>query len=333
MIHLTKGFSMRPMFTVLFSLAILPLGAIHAAELSGTWQYEKGAEYFGQLKSVPAPAWRTLQISNGQLALSATCIVTLKPQRYTYSDAFQSLAKEDVDEPSLEKYLLKNFSVSLSKATSYYQASTQPSDCNKPLRDFLVIDNKLIIPFAGSAFYSFVRSDAAGSKAANASASLYGHKPSQLPFNTASYMNLCLATLPRIKGVPQAIEKCGPVYFPYVAAPNGDVLTQLIGTHDYQKGGARHAEDYANPFAHKLHPTFVVLPPLNDILLVRVDDLEPGAGENRDTMSGAFLVIKDGKVTDQINRGCIITKDYICTDEDGKPQYQLQNTGKFQKLN
>jgi hypothetical protein len=324
---------MRSRCFLFLSIGIVPLTIVHAADLSGTWQYEKGEEYFGQLKTVPPPQNTILQIANGQLALSAKCIVTLEPKKYNYPDAFQSLAKEDVEEQALDKYLSKNFSFSPLKTAAYYQPGKQATDCNKPLRDFFVTENKLLVPFAGSAFYSFVRSDGNAGKAASSAPQLYGHKLSHLPFSMTSYANICLATLPLSKGIPKTTDKCAPVYAPQIASPNGDALTLLIGTHDYKQGGARHADDYVNPFANKLHPTFVVLPPLKDVVLVRVDDLEPGLGEKRDTMSGAFLAIKNGKVSDQLNQGCFITTDYVCRDDDGKPQYQLMETGKFKKLN
>ena len=75
------------------------------------------------------------------------------------------------------------------------------------------------------------------------------------------------------------------------------------------------------------------LRPQDRLGLVRVDDLEQGPNEQRDVMSGVFLAIKNGKVTDQLNEGCTITTDYACVDDDGKRRYQLLGTGKFQKLN
>jgi hypothetical protein len=300
---------------------ILP---VHAADPAGTWQYDKGAEYFGQLKPLPPPRFQTLQISNGQLILSTRCIVPLTPQSYAYDVLFQSLLKEDVDEAKLTPYLSKQFAITLIGVKTLYEAERHASRCNLHLTDFIVTDNALLVPFAGSAFYRFVR----GADTPQ----LYGRKTSQLPFNSAAYSSTCLGRLPISKGVPQATTKCGPVYMPYVAADNGDALSQLIGTHDYQQGGARYADDYANPFANKLHPVFVMLPPMEDVLLVRVDDMEPGPNEQRDVMSGVFLAIKDDKVTDQLNQGCLITSDYACVDEDGKRQYQLLESGKFQKL-
>lgn len=237
---------------------------------------------------------------------------------------FQPLLKQDVTETKLAPYLSKQFGVTLESVNAYYEAEDHPNRCNRPLGDFILTENVLLVPFAGSAFYRFVR--------AADTPQLYGRKTSHMPFNLTAYTTACLGSLPMTKGVPQATAKCGPVYMPYVATANGDALSQLIGTHDYQKGGARYAEDYAPPFANKLHPVFIMLPPMKDVLLVRVDDLEQGPNEQRDVMSGVFLAIKNGKVTDQLNEGCTITTDYACVDDDGKRQYQLLETGKFQKL-
>jgi hypothetical protein len=160
----------------------------------------------------------------------------------------------------------------------------------------------------------------------------YERKTAQLPFHPANYVTHCLAKIPMVKGVPQGTTKCSPVYTPYVATATGDALAQVIGNHNYKQGGALYADDYAPPFASKLHPVFVVLPPLKDVLLVRVDDMEQGPGEQRDVMSSVYLAIKNGKVTGQLNDGCVITTEYACADEDGKRLYQLLESGRFQQL-
>lgn len=324
---------MRSRFSVFFLIGAMPWALVHAADLAGTWQYEKAADYSGRLKNIPPPRFPTLQIANGKLTLSPDCVVAVRSTKYFYSDPFQALLKEGIEEPSLDKYLGKAFSFPALNKAGYYEADGEKPECNKPLREFFVSDNKLIVPFAGSAFYSFVRSDGQAGKAAAASPQLYGHKLSHLPFSMPGYSSTCLTSLPIRKGIPQSTNKCVPVYAPAIATPNGDALMQLIGTHDYQRGGARHADDYTNAFANKMHPIFIVLPPLKDVLVVRVDDLEPGENEYRDTMSGAFLAIKDGKVTDQLNDGYSVTTDYRFLDDDGKARYQLTDAGKFKKLN
>lgn len=319
---------MRTLIPSVFLVSLLASHA-YAADLSGTWRYEKGMDYSGQIKVVPkAPV---IQIVNGKAAFSPSCFVKLDKARYLYSSPFQMLLKQGVDEAALDMYLVKNASFSLKGDKAYYEAD-EDANCNAPLREFLVSGNRLLVPFAGTAFQAYVRSDGGTARPVDPKLQLAGRKPSQLPFSVAAYMNLCEGLVPRVKGVPQATDKCAPVYYPYVASDKDtDALAKLIGTHDYKKGGAIHADDYASPFASKLHPTFAILPPLKDVLVVRVDDFEGGQGQ-RDTMSGAYLTIRDGKVIDQLNEGCTIDDTYACVGEDGKKRFQLLDTGKFKKL-
>jgi hypothetical protein len=316
------------------SLLLISLSAhCSADELSGTWKYEKSKEYFGAIKNVPAPKTTVVQIVSGKLAVAPGCSTTLKKQKYDYSEVFQSLLKEDVEEKSLVQSLEKNFAFTLPK-NAYYSVSDTDDKCLAPFSDVFVADNKLVTAYGGSFFYSYTRSTGGTAKPLSPNVALYGHKLTQLPFVISNFMSLCQASIPRVKGTPQTTDICAPVYYPYTATKkDGDALTQLIWTHNYLKGGARHAEDYESPLDNKLHPTFMVLPPLKDVLLVRVDDFEPGTGEKRDTMSGAYLAIKDGKVTDQLNEGCDIDTEHYCVGDDGKKQYQLLETGKFKKLN
>lgn len=304
-----------------------------ADEISGTWKLEKSKDYFDAVKTAPIPKNLVAQIANGKLALSSKCFTDLKKEKYNFSDVFQSLLKQDVDEKSVNQFLEKNFSFTWLKKNSY-SVSDYNNRCLSPFFDIIISDNKLIAISGGSFFYSYIRSTGEVGKPISPNVNLYGHKLSQLPFSTSNFMTLCESFIPRVKGVKQTTDKCAPLYYPYSAMKTDtDALTQLIGSHNYQKGGARNSDDYDNPLANNLHPTFMILPPLNDILLVRVDDFEPGPNEQRDTMSGAYLAIKDGKVTDQLNFGCTIDIDYFCIAEDGTKQYQLLSTGKFKKLN
>ena len=92
-----------------------------AADFSGTWRYEKGLEYFGQV-NVPVTTSPVIQIVNNRAAFSSNCFVALGKARYVYSGPFQSLLKEGVDESKLEKYLNKNFSFSITGNKDYVEA-------------------------------------------------------------------------------------------------------------------------------------------------------------------------------------------------------------------
>jgi hypothetical protein len=107
-------------------------------------------------------------------------------------------------------------------------------------------------------------------------------------------------------------------------------VSKLVGEHDYQKGGARFAtEDYNSPVNHGLHPVFLVFPPMNGVTIVRVDDFE-SRNEQRDTIAGAYLAIKDGKVTDEINFGCDLDVHCVCSGDGQK--VKLTAAGRFEPL-
>jgi hypothetical protein len=323
------------MRTLLFCSLLLSLffsNPANSGNISGTWKFEKAKEYFATEKEVSPPKHSTIQIVNGSLGLPPRCYEKLKKENYYYSDPFQFLLKADVDEKTFARYLEKNFTFDLPKTKFYYPISCDKSIIGDKFDSIFFSEKKLIVSYAGSLFYSFSRSEG-GTSTISSDAELYGHKLSHLPFNIEIYGTLCMPIIPRIKGVPQSTQKCAPVHYPYVATKNSkNPLAQLIGMHNYEKGGAEVAFEYAPPFASNLHPTYVVLPPLKDVLLVRVDDLEPGNNENRDTMYGAYLAVKNGKITDQLNVNCSITTNHLCVDENGKKQYQLLETGKFKKL-
>lgn len=302
----------------------------HAENINGTWRYEKSMDYFSQMKLTEMKA-PIIQIINNVAKISPNCNVALTKSHYLYSSPFQSLLKQDVTERMLENYLKKNFSFSIMGAKDYLRADIDET-CNGPVRDFLVSGDKLLTPFAGSAFHSYARVDDGALRRVEAKLAIGDRKLSQLPFDPGTFISLCHGLRPLVRGVPQTTDRCAPVYYPYIATKkNSDSLARLIGMHDYRKGGASYADDYAPPFANELHPTFVLLPPLKEALVVRVQDLE-GSAEDRDMMSGVYLVIKDGKVSDQLNDGCTIDERYVCTDDDGKKRYQLLESGKFKKL-
>ncbi|MFB9245846.1 hypothetical protein IV454_27855 [Massilia antarctica] len=158
-------------------------------------------------------------------------------------------------------------------------------------------------------------------------------KISRLPFDGGKFFEVCLDRIKFVKKVPQATDKCGPAYYPYVAKKTDpDALVQLIGTHKYIKVGPKFYDAYDNPFANGLHPLFLVFPPLKDVVLVRVDDFDQMDNEERDRFGGAYLAIKNGKVIDQLTDGCIMNAEYACYDLDGTKRYQLLETGKFKKM-
>ena len=65
---------------------------------------------------------------------------------------------------------------------------------------------------------------------------------------------------------------------------------------------------------------------------MRVNDIE-GGNDMRDTMSGVYLAIKDGQVTDQLNEGCGFDLDFVCSSPGKTVKYKLLETGKFARQN
>jgi len=161
---------------------------------------------------------------------------------------------------------------------------------------------------------------------------LSGHVQTQLPFNLNNFYELC-GKLIAADGKVKDGAKCAPVYAPYIARKgDADKLSQLVGGHNYMKGGAEYSDDYAPPFAKNMNPVYLVLPPAKDVLVLRVEDMETGAKSQRNTMGGVYLTIKGGKVVDQLNSGCNIDEQHFCVAQDGTKLYQLQESGKFLKL-
>lgn len=310
-------------------LAVLFSTGAAADEFSGTWKFEQVKAYGDQIKNIPPPKTRLVQIINGKLALPDRCFADLKKTEYFYSDVFQPLTKQGVVEESVASYLAKNFSIVLPKK-SYYAVERNQDRCQEPFGAIFVSGNKLVSVWGGSIFYIYTRTSGETDHVLSPAIALYGRKLTQLPFSIQNFNNHCASAWSK-KGL-QLTEKCGPVYYPYWATKkNADPLAQLIGTHNYVKGGGQGAYDYDDPWEHDLHPVFMILPPLKDVLLVRVDDSE-GGNEQRDVMSGAYLAIKDGKVTDQLNEGCDFDTQHFCLGENGEKWYQLLESGKFKPV-
>jgi hypothetical protein len=109
-----------------------------------------------------------------------------------------------------------------------------------------------------------------------------------------------------------------------------DVIAKLVGHHRYIKENTKYYHAFNDPVSNGLHPVYMVLPPLKDVTLVRVEDRE-GNAEDRDVFSGAYLSIKGGTVVDQLDDGCTFLPDYSCVNDRGTTMYRLADTGKFVK--
>jgi len=156
------------------------------------------------------------------------------------------------------------------------------------------------------------------------------YKFTPLPLNFDRYFSACRPKIVGKTGNPQTTDKCAPAFYPYVADPkSSDALMKLVGNHDYAKGGQEYAGGFSPPFRQKTAATFLVFPPLKQVVLVRVDDFGRVRNEERDVMSGVYLSIAGGKVVDQIS-GCHFNRDYVCLD-DGRVVARLLDSGKMQR--
>jgi hypothetical protein len=324
----------------LFSLLILACASIagYAQTINGTWVFERAVDYEALDTKVRPPSVTTIQISNNQLSLPPKCLVPLSKENYYPGGPFQALLKSGEPEQAINAFLLKEFSFKLQDASLYYQANQKMAYCNQLASEFLINNEKLLAIRAGSLFYSFTRTKlGAAPEIANAAKSaasplLLGLKPSQLPFNASSYMGLCATLIETVRGIPQSTAKCAPAYHPYVASRQSkDELSRLVGSHNYQKGGAENESgDYNNPVANNLHPVFLVFPPLKSVILIRVDDMENA--NDRDPIRGAYISTKNGKIIDQLNESCAFDTNFVCRNENTNSGYRLLETGQFEKM-
>lgn len=316
-------------------LGILWLAATTAMaeDIDGTWKFEKAVEYHGMLKNVAPPSeHQTIQIVNAKITLSRRCPVKFSKKKNELSIPFQALFQStNLDTKQIGEYLKKKFGFKLTEVS--YSADSDISDCNQWGQDILVSEDQIIVINAGSIFLSYKRSDGGTSAASKSAVPLFDHKLSQLPFNTYNFQVSCANNVSWPKKALQTTTKCAPVYYPYVASKKDkDPLSVLIGTHKYLAGGVQtDAVDYDDPLSNGLHPVFMLLPPLGDVLLVRVEDME--GGDRREGIGGVFLSIKNGQVVDQLNASCNWDERYFCGYENEKqPRYRILESGKFKEL-
>lgn len=157
------------------------------------------------------------------------------------------------------------------------------------------------------------------------------YKLTRLPLNVDRYYAECTPKIVGRQGRPRTTDQCAPDFFPYVADPKrNDALMNLIGNHDYEKGGSEYVGGFSPPFQQKTLATFLVFAPMRKVTLVRVDDFEVVRDEERDIMSGVYLSIVGNKVVDQI-QGCQFDRNYVCS-VDGRAVARLTDSGKFRRL-
>jgi len=320
------------MRTILLAISCctLPLDA-SAFDINGTWKYDRSLDPLQIVASPNAPASPYLQIVDNAIWVNESCAGNAKQEKLHYSEAFQLLLKNGFNEQKLKNFLNSEISFELGPKAGYFKSDVGSPKCGDDYRRLLVQGDTLLVPVGGVVLRAYRRT---GSEPGTPKLSIpiaEGHQFSQLPYDALAFSKLCVANITDYSGTPRATSKCAPVYYPYVAeSGNRNMLAQLIGNNNYEKRGAQKAADYTPPFSNNLHPVYTVLPPMKDVVVVHVEDLEPRNGA-REVMSGVFLSIRDGKVVDQINATCVMNENFICMAGETK-QYQLQSTGKFRRF-
>lgn len=308
----------------------LTVGNACAADLAGTWKFDKAADALNNKAAIKPFKYDTIQIVGEQTGLGQNCFAQLKKESFDFSSVFRAMLEEDLEENHLASFLKKTFDVELGTEPEFYRLASPPA-CRDKFGFALLAGDKLLVPYAGHTVYSFARSN--GQQVAANDPRLEGHLQTQLPFNLNNFYELCGKQIVGSDGKVKDGAKCAPVYAPYIARKgDADTLSQLVGNHNYMKGGAEYSDDYAPPFAKNLNPVYLVLPPAKDVLILRIEDMETGPKSQRNTMAGVYLTIKGGKVVDQLNSGCNIDEKHFCVAQDGTKLYQLQESGKFLKL-
>jgi hypothetical protein len=305
-------------------------------ELSGTWTFEKSGSLEGKPKTLRPPSLSTLQFVDGELLMRPKCATATRYDKVEldYSELFQDNVKADISPAAVDKYLEKNFSFDFSKTTHYHRA-VKATVCDRFYSDIIASKDRILFLQGGTIYYSYTRAGNSPAGGAAPGVPVGTKKLSQLPFDSAVFLNVCRNLLPPLKDASSSVltTKCGPVFYPYVATKaDTDPLAKLIGSHLYIKNGAIGSKDYDNPVAHNLRPVYFVFPPFKDVQVVAVEDTEQGESYEREGIERVYLAIKDGKVTDQLTGICKLNSDYGCTSDSGKKMYQLLATGKFEKV-
>lgn len=325
------GFVKFMAFVVASSISVSAWASMPA----GTWKFERSVDYFGRTPVNKAPKFSTIVVRDNDVIFSDTCVVRASGEEYFFSDVFQPLTKQGVTDKQVDSFLMKHFNLSLSTTKIVHAIAATPK-CKPPMLEIFFVKDKILVP-EGVTFYLYSKAkpDTAvpeSTRSASPMPAVAGYKATPLPMNYTRYETACFHKIRDGKGNPHTTDKCAPAFFPYVADPkSNDPIMKLVGNHDYSKGGEEeYADGFSPPFKRKVPATFLVFPPMKDINVVRVDDLQVVRNEERDVMSGVYLSIVGGKVVDQIS-GCDLGRDYVCT-ADGRNVAKLSDTGMFKSL-
>jgi hypothetical protein len=314
----------RPSNSFVGSLLVLFLlfrhGSALAAPVDGGWIYMGANDFYHPEKVFEALTRRDMQILNEKVMLSPTCFFRLTANS-KHSREAEYMA------PQITDYMKNKYKFGFSKNTKTYKI--RQDECAGKSSWLLLEKSTVLFIAPGPVFYYFSRREFL---VQNNVVNKYKERVSPLPFLLQNFSRSCEDLIPRRKGVPVPTAICGPLYFPYVAK-KGDKsdLAALVGHHRYVSKELNTANDYDDPLSNGLHPVYMILPPLKDVQLVRVDDMD-GNAEDRDIFSGAYISIKNGVIVDQLREGCEFDLDYVCSYADRKGAFRLLESGNFEKI-
>ncbi|MBH9578862.1 hypothetical protein [Inhella proteolytica] len=297
--------------------------------LNGQFSLEQTADIEDEknpAKPLPIRSWL---VQNNRAKVSANCELEFKEQPYYPGAPFQLLLKSGLKIAEIERFLAKRFNFKLGESPRYFDVEASPM-CPYVASSLLLANGKAVMVGASSVFHGLKWVEVAAGGSAPAPDLLLGLQVTQLPFSPAQFAENCEQKIRLVKGVPKAPASCAPRFWAYTATRGSrEPLAKLVGSHDYPKwGGRNESGDYANPVQNGLHPVFLVFRAHPGMWVLRVEDLE-GRGEARDPMSGVYLVVKDGVVTDQLNEGCELDVQLVCCNSRYEPPYTLLPSGKF----
>ncbi len=297
--------------------------------LNGQFSLEQTADIEDERTSAKPLPIRSWLVQNNRAKVNANCELEFREQPYHPGGPFQLLLKSGLKMAEIERFLAKRFNFKLGDSPRYFVVEASPL-CPPMGSSLLLANGKAVMIGASSVFHGLKWVEVVAGGSAPASDLLHGLQVTQLPFSPAQFAEACGQKIRSVKGVPRAPASCAPRFWAYAATRDSrEPLAKLVGSHDYPTwGGRNESGDYANPVQNGLHPVFLVFRAHPGMWVLRVEDLE-GRGETRDPMSGVYLVVKDGVVTDQLNEGCELDAQLVCRSARHQTSRTLLPNGKF----
>jgi len=128
--------------------ALMSTGTADAADISGTWKFEKAADALNSKAAFKPFKYNTIQVVGWQAGLGQDCFTQLKKGSFDFPSIFRAMLEENLEEEHLASFLMKNFDFELSAEPDFYRQVNPPA-CRDKFGFALVAGDKLLVPFAG----------------------------------------------------------------------------------------------------------------------------------------------------------------------------------------